>query len=62
MGLVGRAIDRIAIESDAESLDYKTRLVFEIVAMGACDRDFGKQSKIVLGDRKKMSDFSWQCC
>jgi hypothetical protein len=53
MGLVGRAIDRIAIESDAESLDYKTRLVFEIVAMGACDRDFGKQSKIVFKIARK---------
>ena len=49
MVFVRWAIAQTAIESGAESLDYKTRLVFEIVAMaGACDRNFGKQSKIVF--------------
>jgi hypothetical protein len=57
MGFAWGAIDRIAMESGAKSLDYKTRLVFEIVAVeGACDRDF------VKAIRGRNFFLKWQSC
>jgi len=56
VGSVGWTIAQIAIESSAESLDYKTQLVFAIAVIAEFRRDnFAECSKIVSAIARKYS-------